>query len=421
MKEEFIMRESLVSRFLDYVKINTRSDATSDTVPSTACQTDFAMRLVEDLKALGIEHVTYYEKNGFVIAMLPSNIDQEVAKIGFIAHMDTADFESEHVSPKIVKDYDGISDIILGEAGTYRLRVEDFPQLKNYAGDTLITTDGTTLLGADDKAGIVEIFEMLQYFIHHPEVAHGEIWVAFGPDEEIGRGADLFDPKDFPVDFAYTVDGGPIGELQYETFNGAYAHVTIQGKNVHPGTAKDTMINALQIAIDFHNLLPQNEVPEHTTAREGFYHLMELEGTVEEAQMHYIIRDHDRDIFNKRKQQLLKNAEWINDHYDEPRILVEMTDQYYNMGEVIEKDMRSVYLAEKAMKHIGITPIIEPVRGGTDGSKISFLGIPTPNLFAGGENMHGRFEFISVQTMEAAVDTLIHIVTLNASLEANDK
>jgi len=408
------MYENLLPRFLKYVKTETRSDATSTTTPSTQTQVAFAKELQKELEELGLSDVHYNESNGFVIATLPSNVEHDVRSIGFIAHMDTADFNAENVDPQIIENYDGESTIKLDKEGKYTLNTKDFPNLKNYAGETLITTDGTTLLGSDDKSGIAEIMTAMEILLKNPTIKHGEIKVAFGPDEEIGVGANKFDVEDFNVDFAYTMDGGPVGELQYETFNAAQAEITIQGKNVHPGTAKDTMINALQLAVDFQNALPADEVPEKTEGTEGFFHLMSLSGSVEEAKMAYIIRDHDRSRFEERKAQLLAVQESLNARFDEPRVHVHLYDQYYNMKEIIEKDMSIIDLAKDAMKAVGITPMTEPVRGGTDGSKISYLGIPTPNIFAGGENMHGRYEFVSLQSMMKATDVIVKIAELNA-------
>ena len=408
------MYENLLPRFLKYVKTETRSDATSTTTPSTQTQVAFAKELQKELEELGLSDVHYNESNGFVIATLPSNVEHDVRSIGFIAHMDTADFNAENVDPQIIENYDGESTIKLDKEGKYTLNTKDFPNLKNYAGETLITTDGTTLLGSDDKSGIAEIMTAMEILLKNPTIKHGEIKVAFGPDEEIGVGADKFDVEDFNVDFAYTMDGGPVGELQYETFNAAQAEITIQGKNVHPGTAKDTMINALQLAVDFQNALPADEVPEKTEGTEGFFHLMSLSGSVEEAKMAYIIRDHDRTRFEERKEQLLAVQESLNTRFDEPRVHVHLYDQYYNMKEIIEKDMSIIDLAKDAMEAVRITPVTEPVRGGTDGSKISYLGIPTPNIFAGGENMHGRYEFVSLQSMMKATDVIVKIAELNA-------
>lgn len=408
------MYENLLPRFLRYVKTETRSNPKSTTVPSTKTQVDFAQTLKTELEALGMQEVVYNNQNGFVIATLPSNTDKEVRSIGFIAHMDTADFNAENVTPQIVENYDGESTIQLDSAGEFTLNTTDFPNLKKYKNQTLITTDGTTLLGADDKAGIAEIMTAMEILIANPSIKHGTIRVAFGPDEEIGVGADKFDVKQFNVDFAYTMDGGPVGELQYETFNAAQADVTIKGKNVHPGTAKNTMINALQLAIDFHNQLPQDEVPEKTEKEQGFFHLAALDGTPEEAHMTYIIRDHNRQKFEARKANITAIQNKLNEAFQQERVVINMYDQYYNMGEIIEKDFSIITLAKEAMLSLDIEPIIEPVRGGTDGSKISYLGIPTPNIFAGGENMHGRFEFVSLQAMEKATDVIVKIAEMNA-------
>ena len=403
----------MLARFLRYVKINTRSDETSTTVPTTQSQVAFTAMLADEMREIGLENVHYLESNGYVIGTIPATTAKPVRKMGLIAHVDTADFNADGINPQIIENYDG-NPIQLGTSG-YALDAKDFPNLANYKGQTLITTDGTTLLGADDKAGIAEIMTAADFLIQHPEIEHGEIRVGFGPDEEIGTGADLFDVADFDVDFAYTIDGGPLGELEYETFNAASAVITIAGRNVHPGTAKNQMINALQLANDYHNQLPGSARPELTDGRQGFYHLASLTGSPETATLTYIIRDHDRTTFEQMKSDLLAIAEKMNATYDEDRVNVVLKDQYYNMAEVIEKDMSIVTLAETALTNLVITPKIEPVRGGTDGSKISFMGIPTPNIFAGGENMHGRFEFVSVQTMEAAVATIIEIAKLNSS------
>lgn len=404
------MYNHLVDRFLKYVKVNTRSDVNSETIPSTERQVTFAKEvLIPDLEVIGLSEIHYNEANGFVTATLPANTEQEVPTIGFIAHIDTADFASENIQPQVHEDYDGEA-IQLNDQFT--LSPEDFPNLKNYVGQTLITTDGTTLLGSDDKSGIVEILSAVEYLIDHPEIKHGKIRVAFGPDEEIGRGADHFDVEHFAADFAYTMDGGPVGELQYESFNAAGLKLSIQGKNVHPGTAKDTMINALQLAHDFHAKLPAEDVPEKTDERQGFFHLMSVNGTVEAAEAEYIIRDHSRDKFNQRKQLAETIARELNERYPVDPITIELHDQYYNMAEIIEQDMRPVDLAQNAMLALDIKPIIEPIRGGTDGSKISFMGLPTPNIFAGGENFHGRYEYVSVQSMEKAVDTIVKIAEL---------
>lgn len=408
------MYENLLPRFLRYVKTETRSNPKSTTTPSTQTQVAFAQTLKKELEDLGMSDVVYNETNGFVIATLPSNTEKDVRSMGFIAHMDTADFNAVNVNPQIIENYDGESTIKLDQDGKFTLNTTDFPNLKNYQNQTLITTDGTTLLGADDKSGIAEIMTAMEILIKHPTIKHGTIRVAFGPDEEIGVGADKFDVDQFNVDFAYTMDGGPVGELQYETFNAAQADITIQGKNVHPGTAKDTMINALQVAIDFQNSLPQEEVPEKTDGYQGFFHLAQMSGTPEEAQMTYIIRDHNREKFAERKKLMTTIQTKLNQKFDQERVQINLYDQYYNMGEIIEKDMSIIALAKQAMIELNIEPLIEPVRGGTDGSKISYLGIPTPNIFAGGENMHGRFEFVSLQSMEKATDVIVKIAELNA-------
>ena len=407
------MPNQLIDRFIRYVKKETRSDEASTTVPSTPSQTEFLKDLVEELVALGYQDVRLNPKNSFVTATIPATTTKEVPVVGFIAHVDTADFEARNVQPQFHENYDGEA-IVLDKEGKFVLSPKDFPNLKNYVGKTLITTDGTTLLGADDKAGVSEIVTAGAYLLAHPEIEHGKIRVAFGPDEEIGRGADLFDVEEFGCDFAYTMDGGPVGELEYESFNAAQAEITIQGKNVHPGTAKDTMVNALELARQFQNALPEFEVPEHTSRREGFYHLMYANGVVEEAKLVYIIRDHNRKLFEAKKAYLQLVADRLNASLDSNRISIDMKDQYYNMAEIIEKDFRAVEVAQKAMENLSITPIIEPIRGGTDGSKISFMGLPTPNIFAGGENFHGRYEFVAVESMEKARDVIIEIAQLLA-------
>ena len=400
---------NLLERFLTYVKVNTRSDETSTTTPSTQSQVDFANNvLIPEMKRVGLENV-YYLPNGFAIGTLPANDPSFTRKIGFISHMDTADFNAENIQPQVIENYDG-GVIPLGQSG-FNLDPKDFASLHKYKGQTLITTDGTTLLGADDKSGIAEIMTAIEYLSAHPEIKHGEIRVGFGPDEEIGIGADKFDAENFDVDFAYTVDGGPLGELQYETFSAAGAELTFQGRNVHPGTAKDQMVNALQLAIDFHNQLPEADRPEKTEGYQGFYHLMNLTGTVEEAQASYIVRDFETEAFENRKAAMQAIADKMNQELGSERVILTLKDQYYNMKQVIEKDMTPIHIAKAVMESLDIQPVIEPIRGGTDGSKISFMGIPTPNLFAGGENMHGRFEYVSLETMERAVDTIIGIVS----------
>ncbi|HEO3243290.1 TPA: peptidase T [Streptococcus agalactiae] len=400
--------EKLLERFLTYVKINTRSNPNSTQTPTTQSQVDFALTVLKpEMEAIGLKDVHYLPSNGYLVGTLPATSDRLCHKIGFISHMDTADFNAENITPQIV-DYKG-GDIELGDSG-YILSPKDFPNLNNYHGQTLITTDGKTLLGADDKSGIAEIMTAMEYLASHPEIEHCEIRVGFGPDEEIGIGADKFDVKDFDVDFAYTVDGGPLGELQYETFSAAGLELTFEGRNVHPGTAKNQMINALQFAMDFHSQLPENERPEQTDGYQGFYHLYDLSGTVDQAKSSYIIRDFEEVNFLKRKHLAQDIADNMNEALQSERVKVKLYDQYYNMKKVIEKDMTPINIAKEVMEELDIKPIIEPIRGGTDGSKISFMGIPTPNLFAGGENMHGRFEFVSLQTMEKAVDVILGIV-----------
>lgn len=403
---------NLVDRFVRYAKVNTRSNEDSTTVPSDPKEVAFLKDLVEELKTIGLQNVRTMD-DGYLFADLPANVDDDIPSIGFISHVDTADFNSENVNPQFVEDYDGKSTIKLNDE--FSLSPEAFPSLKKYAGQTLITTDGTTLLGADDKSGVAELVSAAEYLIAHPEVKHGDLHFAFGPDEEIGIGADHFHVKEFGADFAYTMDGGPLGELEWETFSAASADIKIQGLNVHPGDAKDKMINALQVAIDIHNKLPEHDRPEHTEGREGFFHLLKLNGTPDEASMSYIIRDHDREKFNAKKALLQSIVDEMNKNFGEDRVKLEMNDQYYNMGEVLKDNMQPVHLAEQALIDLNIEPIIEPVRGGTDGSKITFLGLPTPNIFAGAENMHGRFEYVSTRVMKQAVDTMLKINELNVN------
>lgn len=405
------MYDTLKDRFLQYVKFETRSDEKSETIPSTPTQLEFAKILAKELEEIGMENV-YVNDACFVNATLPGNVDKDVPVIGFIAHMDTADFNATNVNPKIVENYDG-EDIVLNEAKDIVLSVEEFPNLKNYVGKTVITTDGTTLLGADDKAGIVEIVEAMKYLIEHPEIKHGTVKVAFGPDEEIGRGADNFNVEEFGADFAYTMDGGPVGELEYESFNAAGAVFKIKGKSVHPGTAKGKLINASLIAAEIVNSFPADEVPEKTEGYEGFYFLDKINANCEEAELSYILRDHDREKFEAKKKFTENVAKKINEKYGKELVSVEIKDQYYNMGEIIKDHMNVVEIAKKAMENLGIKPVIEPIRGGTDGSKISFMGLPTPNIFAGGENFHGKYEFVALESMILATDVIVEIVKLN--------
>lgn len=405
------MYETLKDRFLRYVKFETRSDEKSETIPSTPTQLEFAKILAKELEEIGMENV-YVNDACFVNATLPGNVDKDVPVIGFIAHMDTADFNATNVNPKIVENYDE-KDIVLNEAKDIVLSVEEFPNLKNYVGKTVITTDGTTLLGADDKAGIVEIVEAMKYLIEHPEIKHGTVKVAFGPDEEIGRGADNFNVEEFGADFAYTMDGGPVGELEYESFNAAGAVFKIKGKSVHPGTAKGKLINASLIVAEIVNSFPADEVPEKTEGYEGFYFLDKINANCEEAELSYILRDHDREKFEAKKKFAANVAKKINEKYGKELVSVEIKDQYYNMGEIIKDHMNVVEIAKKAMENLGIKPVIEPIRGGTDGSKISFMGLPTPNIFAGGENFHGKYEFVALESMILATDVIVEIVKLN--------
>ena len=411
MTEQFFQETQ--ERLIRYAKINTRSDEASTTVPSTACQLDLLHLLVDELKAIGLQEVKFNPENAFVTATLPATSDKPVPTIGFIAHVDTADFNSENVQPRLIPNYDG-QDIVLNQAQDIVMKVADFPALSSYQGQTLIVTDGTTLLGADDKSCIAEILTAMAYLAAHPEIEPGKVRVAFGPDEEIGRGADRFDVAHFGCDFAYTMDGGPVGELQYESFNAAGARLHFHGKNIHPGTAKGKMINAVQLLKDFLSALPEDQVPEKTDGRQGFIHPMEAQVTVDQGQLDLIIRDHDRQAFQAKKDLVQSIVDKMNAAYPVPVLSLEMKDQYYNMAEVIEQDMKSVELAKSAMEAIGIKPIIEPIRGGTDGSKISFMGLPTPNIFAGGENMHGRYEFVAVESMVKATQVIVGIIQANA-------
>jgi len=402
--------KKVLERFLNYVKIDTQSDAESKSNPSTEKQFDLGRLLEKELKELGFENVNL-DENCNLWAELKSNTDKDVPSIGFIAHMDTAtDVTGKDVNPQIIENYKG-KDIVLNEDNDIVLKIEDFPELKNYKGQTIITTDGTTLLGADNKAGIAEIITALEYFIENPEVKHGDIKIAFTPDEEVGRGTETFDVEKFNADFAYTIDGGEIGGLEYETFNAAKAKLTIKGKNVHPGTAKNTMVNSLRLGFEFNSLLPSNEKPEYTEGYEGFYHLIETEGNVEETVMKYIIRDHDMEKFQEKKDLFTKTVDYLNYKYDN-RITLDMEDQYNNMSEKIKPVFHIVETAKKAMEDLGIEPKISPVRGGTDGARLSYMGLPTPNVFTGGHNFHGKYEYIPLESMEKAVLVIRKIVEL---------
>ena len=403
---------TLKERFLRYVKFNTRSDEASETIPSTPSQMEFAKMLKKELEELGLSNV-FINKACFVNATLPSIIDKKVPTVGFIAHMDTADFNAEGINPQIIDNYDG-KDIILNKEQNIVLKVEEFPNLKNYISKTLITTDGTTLLGADDKSGIVEIIEAVKYLKEHPEIKHGDIKMAFGPDEEIGRGADYFDVKEFAADYAYTMDGGPVGELEYESFNAAQATFKIKGVSVHPGTAKGKMINAGLIASEIIEMFPKDEVPEKTEGYEGFYYLVETHTSCEDGKVVYILRDHDKAKFLAKKEFVKELVEKVNKRYGREVVKLELKDEYYNMGEIIKDHMYVVDIAKQAMENLGIKPLIKAIRGGTDGSKISFMGLPTPNIFAGGENFHGKYEFVALESMEKATDVIVEIIKLNA-------
>ncbi|MBD7908774.1 peptidase T [Sporosarcina gallistercoris] len=406
------MKEQLLERFIRYAKIDTESDEKSQTTPSTTNQWDLLHLLKEELSTLGMEEITL-DENGYLFATLPANTDKEIPVIGFLAHVDTSpDFTGKNVNPQRHDNYDG-SDLVLNEDTT--LSVSRFPELQNYIGQTLITTDGTTLLGADDKAGIAEIMTAMAYFQEHPEVKHGKLRVAFTPDEEIGRGPHKFDVDAFGVDFAYTMDGGPLGELQYESFNAAGARVTFKGTNVHPGTAKGKMINSILRAQEFQAAMPALEIPELTDGREGFIHLMDIQGSVEKTVLDYIIRDFDRDSYEARKKLFFDTVAQMRSDYGEEAVVLELEDQYFNMGEKIMPHMEIVDIISEAFSNLGITPIVEPIRGGTDGSQLSYMGIPTPNIFAGGENFHGRYEFVSAETMEKAAQVIIETVKLYES------
>ncbi|MDU4874466.1 MAG: peptidase T, partial [Veillonella parvula] len=398
--------------FVRYTSINTRSNEESTTIPSTQTQVDFATNvLVPDLKAIGLDEVIYNRENGFIIGTLHANTDEKAPSIGFIAHMDTADYNAENIKPRIVENYDG-SDICLNEEHQIFTRRADFPNLKNYIGKSLVVTDGLTLLGGDDKAGICEIMEALAYLVAHPEIKHGRIMCAFGPDEEIGTGADHFDVKQFPVDYAYTIDGESLGQLEYETFNAAGGTVILKGVSVHTGTAKGIMINCAKLAMQFDALLPGAAVPEYTCGRQGFFMLMSMETQVDTGKMNYIIRDHDKELFEAKKAFFLQAGQTLNEIYGREVCEVSVKDQYYNMYDIIKDNMECVNVAKAAMEKAGITPICDPIRGGTDGSKISFMGIPTPNIFTGVENLHGRHEFACIDDMKKAVEVIVNIVNI---------
>lgn len=403
---------NIVERFIKYAKIDTQSDENNDATPSTQKQFNLAREIEREMIEMGLTDVLL-DENCYLTATLPANTDKKVPTIGFVAHFDTSpDMSGENVNPRIVENYDG-KDILLNQEQNIVLSPEDFPELLKFIGDDIIVTDGTTLLGADDKAGLAEIMNAMQYLVNHPEIKHGKIRIGFTPDEEIGRGADKFDVEKFGADWAYTVDGSEIGELEFENFNAATAKITIQGRNVHPGYAKNKMINALHVATELIQLLPINERPEYTEKYEGFFHLVGVNGTVEEASVSYIIRDHDRTIFENRKKQMIQAVDFLNARYDS-RLKLEMRDQYYNMREKIEPMMHIIDLAYQAMEEVGIKPIVKPIRGGTDGARLSFMGLPCPNIFAGGMNFHGRYEFLPIRALEKASEVVVKIVELAA-------
>ena len=401
---------NVTDRFLGYVKFDTQSDELTNLTPSTPGQMIFAQALEKELQNLGLKEITL-DDNGYLMATLPGNTDKKVPTVGFIAHLDTSpDMSGRHVNPRIVENYDG-GDITLDPDGGVVLSPESFPELKDYVGQSLIVTDGKTLLGADDKAGVAEIITAVEYLMQHPEIKHGDIRIGFNPDEEIGLGAHKFDVKLFNADFAYTMDGGAIGELEYENFNAASAKVVFKGRNVHPGYAKHKMINSIRIANQFSIMLPRWETPEHTEDYEGFYHLIGFEGTVEESILTYIIRDHDMDRFQRRKKELEHLVRKINNEFP-GCATIEIKDQYYNMREKIEPVMYVIDIAKQAMIDAGVTPKVQPIRGGTDGAQLSFKGLPCPNIFAGGLNFHGRYEYVPIPSMEKAADVIVEICKL---------
>ncbi len=400
-----------VERFLKYVKYDTKSDEESTLKPSTKNQLVFAKYLADELIEIGLSDVSL-DENGYVMATLNSNIEKEVPTVGFIAHMDTSpDMSGTTINPKLIEKYDG-KDIVLNTEENIILKVKEFPNVKNYIGKTLITTDGTTLLGADDKAGIAEIVSAMEELINNPNIPHGTIKIAFTPDEEIGAGADTFDVVKFAADFAYTIDGGTIGELEYENFNASKAKITIKGRNIHPGSAKNKMKNAVLIGHELQSMLPQDETPAKTEGYEGFFHLDNFNGNVEQVQMSYIIRDFDLDNLKIRESIIANAAKKINNKYGEDTVSIDLKDQYLNMKEKIEPVMHIVNNAKLAMEQVGIKPLIKPIRGGTDGSRLSYMGLPTPNIFTGGENFHGRFEYIPTFAMEKAVEVILKIVQI---------
>ncbi|HPQ33549.1 MAG TPA: peptidase T [Tenuifilaceae bacterium] len=409
-----INSNSLVDRFLRYIKIDTQSDDTvTDKFPSTEKQLVLSRMLVNELKELGLTDVTI-DEYGYVLATVPANTDKKLPTIGFLAHVDTApDMSGLNVNPRFIENYDG-SEIILNKDINVTLSPAEFPELKSYIGQTLIVTDGTTLLGADDKAGVAEIMTAIEYMVKTPEFKHGPVRIGFTVDEEVGRGVDHFNVEKFNADFAYTLDGGAIGELEYENFNAAGAKISIQGRNIHPGYAKDKMINAILVSMEFNSLLPANQRPEHTQDYDGFFHLIKMEGSVENATFQYIIRDHNRQKFEARKAFMTKVAEFLNMKYGEGVVNLEIKDQYYNMREKVEPVYHVVETAVRAMEQVGVKPNVKPIRGGTDGARLSYMGLPCPNLFAGGENFHGKQEYVPVESMVKATEVMLKIIELYA-------
>jgi tripeptide aminopeptidase len=406
-----IDKNSILNRFLKYIKIDSQSDPKSDSTPSTGKQWDMANLLRTELEEIGMSDVSI-DDNSYVMATLASNVDADVPCIGFVSHFDTTpDYSGTNINPQIHENYDG-NDIVLNQEKNMVLSPDYFEELKNYKGQTLITTDGNTLLAADDKAGITEIMSAMEYLIKHPEIKHGKIRICFTPDEEIGRGAHKFDVKKFGAEWAYTMDGSEIGELEYENFNAASAKITIKGKSVHPGYAKDKMVNSMLVANKFAASLPENEVPERTEGREGFFHMTSMKGSVELSELSYIIRDHDKEKFEKRKALFHEIAEKINKNHDGDIVSVEIKDQYFNMKEKVEPVMFIVDIAQKAMESCNIKPIIKPIRGGTDGSQLSYMGLPCPNIFAGGHNFHGPYEYVPLESMVKATEVIVKVAEL---------
>jgi len=406
-------KQHIIDRFISYIKIDTQSDPESDTTPSTEKQWNLANKLVDELKQIGLDEVTI-DENAYVMATLPANVPHQVPVIGFVSHFDTTpDFSGTNVNPQIIENYDG-KDIVLNAEKDIVLSPDYFEDLEQYKGQTIITTDGTTLLGADDKAGITEIMTAMEYLVNNPEIPHGKIRICFTPDEEIGRGAHKFDVEKFGAEWAYTMDGSQIGELEYENFNAASATVKIFGKSVHPGYAKDKMINSMYIAQDFINSLPRMETPEHTEGRQGFFHLSSIEGDVEETVLKYIIRDHDKTHFEARKEMMQNLVSDICSQYERDCINIEIKDQYFNMREKVEPVMHIVDLAKEAMEQVDVKPILKPIRGGTDGAQLSFMGLPCPNIFAGGHNFHGKYEYVPVESMQKAAEVIVKLAELTA-------